>query len=446
MAVPFWAGFLKYLENNQKKTPILYSLLKQLKAVGVNNRQLTLACNNHGMQFFLNKKVAEVQAALKDYLHQSFTVEFVVVPPDKKKNDPETTTPLLSFQPSAQDVFLRAGLNNKYRFDNFAVSSSNQVGFAAAQAIADNPGTAYNPLVLHGGVGVGKTHLAQAIARAILEKDQTKRVFFCPGDQFTNELIEGIREKSTARFRKKYRHLQLLIVDDVQFIAGKQTVQEEFFHTFNSVLSAGGQIVLISDRPPAEIKNLEDRLRSRFSGGLIVDIQDPSFELRTAILLIKAKEKAIGVDIEAAKVIAEEIKDTRALEGTLLSIYAKVLGSKDRVDLEAVDSFFSQKEALVVKKIAPSDIVKAVCTFYNVKQAQVRGPSRIDSLALPRQIAMYLLRRDLKIKLTEIAFLLKRKDHTTVIHAEEKIARLMMSNPVFREEVEKIRSMLGLST
>jgi chromosomal replication initiator protein len=230
-----------------------------------------------------------------------------------------------------------------------------------------------------------------------------------------------------------------LVVDDIQFIAGKVHVQEEFFHTFNSIVSAGGQIILTSDRPPSSIKNLEDRLRSRFSGGLTVDIQPPDFELKTAILLIKSREKNIPLDIEAAKIIAEKVDDVRTLEGTLLSIYAKVLGKKEVIDLGVVEEFFSnQKTNEKNKKITPSDIIRAVCTYYNVKISHLKGETRTSNIALPRQVTMYLLRKKLGLKLIETAFELKRKDHTTVIHAEEKISKLIMKNPEFKKEIDNI--------
>jgi chromosomal replication initiator protein len=187
---------------------------------------------------------------------------------------------------------------------------------------------------------------------------------------------------------------------------------------------------------------LEDRLRSRFSGGLIVDIQSPDFELRTAILLIKAKEKNIQIDMEAAKVIAETVPDSRALEGTLLTLYAKTLGNKDRIDLEVVESFYEEKTVTTIKKVDASDIVKTVCSFYNVKQSHIKSPVRSEDIALPRQIIMYLLRRELKMKFEEIAYMLKRKDHTTVMHGVEKINRLMMKDPLIRDEVDKIMQMV----
>ncbi|MBI2034585.1 MAG: ATP-binding protein, partial [Candidatus Levybacteria bacterium] len=289
------------MAQEKEKNPVIYSLIKQLHPVELTEETIVLSCENQGFAYFLQKKIPTIEQRLSVFLHKKIRVEIVVVP---KKRVYEA--PLLRFEPSIEDVFKKSGLSGKFAFDNFAVSSSNQVAYAASQAVSNNIGHAYNPLFLYGGVGVGKTHLAQAVARKVLEADQNKKVLFCAGEHFTNELIEGIRNKNTSAFRKKYRRLDLLVIDDVQFIAGKNTVQEEFFHTFNAIVSSGNQIILTSDRPPIEIKNLEDRLRSRFSGGLIVDIQAPDFELRTAILLIKAKEKNIEIDIEIAKIIAEQ--------------------------------------------------------------------------------------------------------------------------------------------
>ena len=438
----FWDEFLIAVTKNQKDSPIIFSALRHVKPVELTEDAVVVGCDSNGTKIFLTQHVKEIEKELYKHTKRKMTVTFIVVE-DKKKG---SSTPLLSFQPTEEDLFAKSGLHSKYGFDNFAVSSTNQVAYAAAQAVSNNLGSAYNPLFLYGGVGVGKTHLAQSVARKILEVNHEKKVFFCPSDNFTNGLIEAIRAKSTPQFRRKYRSLHLLILDDIQFISGKQHIQEEVFHTFNSIVSVGGQIILTSDRPPVEIKDLEDRLRSRFSGGLTVDIQPPDFELRSAIILIKAKEKKIEIDMEAAKIIAEQVSDTRSLEGTLLSIYAKTLGIKEKIDLEAVEVFFSEKVKVKLKRITPTDIIKAVGSYYNISQSHLKGPERTDHIAIPRQIAMFLLRRELGIKQEEIAFLLKRKDHTTVIHAVDKISRLMAKDSLFRQDVDNITKSLFPST
>lgn len=438
-----WSGFLKHYENGPDKTPIVLSALKQLKPLGLTEDEIELGCENSGLRIYLDKRRQSIEKSLSIVLKKKTKIKLTLIEPRSKKD----AGPLLSYQPSMQDVFHRAGLHNKYRFDNFAVSSTNQVAHAAAQAVAQSPGNSYNPLFFYGGVGVGKTHLAQAVGRTILEKDHEKKVFFCPGDQFTNELIEGIRERTTMKFRKKYRYLDLLIVDDIQFIAGKEAVQEEFFHTFNSVVSAGGQIILTSDRPLSAIKNLEDRLRSRFSGGLMVDVQQPDFELRTAIILIKAREKNIELDINAARIIAEQVSDVRALEGSLLSIYAQTLGKKEGIDLDVVEAYFQEKkDAKPNHKIGQGDIMRAVCSFYNIRPSHLKSASRSESVSFPRHIIMYLLRTELKLKFEEIAYILKRKDHTTIMHGVDKISGLIIKNPTIKEEVGRIISSLTSST
>ncbi len=443
MLASFWQDFLQFLSNKEDKSPIVFSVIKQLHLTKVEDQKIIVSCDNQAFAYFLQKKIPLIEEYLSEYLNKKMQVEIVVKTRKRKAEEP-----LLKFEPSIEDVYRKAGLVGKHTFDNFAVSSTNQVAYAASQAVSETVGETYNPLFLYGGVGVGKTHLAQAIARKVLENNPEERVFFCPGDQFTNELIESIREKSTQKFRRKYRRLKLLIVDDIQFIAGKNHIQEEFFHTFNAIVSVGGQVVLTSDRPPQEIQKLEDRLESRFSGGLIVDIQPPAFELRTAILLIKAQEKNIEMDIEVARLIAEQVEDTRALEGTLLSIYARTLGGKERVDLETVESFFTtrQKNSSGHRKINSSEIIKSVCSFYNINQSQLKSPLRAERLALPRQVAMYLLRNELGLKLEEVAFLLKRKDHTTILHGVGKISGLRARNPIFKEEVDSIMKSLISST
>jgi chromosomal replication initiator protein len=442
MAQSFWGSFLESKRDLKEKNQIFFSILKDLTPVDITEDKITFHCTSIGAKNYLERKREELTEMISIHLGKKTTLTFLV------KDTPVSleNAPLLSFQPSQEDVYRKAGLNNTYTFDKFAVSSTNQVAFAASQAVAQSPGSSYNPLFLYGGVGVGKTHLAQGVAHNILTDNKEARVYFCSGERFMNDLIESIREKTTQRFRKKYRSLELIIVDDIQFIAGKQTVQEEFFHTFNNIVSSGGQVILTSDRPPHEIRNLEDRLRSRFSGGLIVDIQQPDFELRTAILLIKAREKNIELDIEAAKAISEAVLDTRSLEGTLLSLYARSITSKKSIDLEVVEDFFKSKVETLKKKVSPNDVIKTICTFYNIKQSHLKGPVRTEKLALARQVAMFLLRTQLNLNLEEVAYITKRKDHTTVMHAVNKIQSLMMKDSSFKEEVDMITKTVQAST
>jgi chromosomal replication initiator protein len=444
MLEELWQKLISFYHKPEKENlPVIYSILQQTKLIEISEEEVVVACENNGARFFLEKKTKELEEKLFLLTKKRLKIRFVLLEKKTKK-----TPPLLSYQPTIETLFENAHLPLKYSFENFAVSSTNQVAFAAAQAVVANPGKNYNPLFIYGGVGVGKTHLASAIGRKILENNPKKKVLFCPGDLFINELIESIQEKTTQKFRRKYRLLDVLIIDDIQFIAGKERVQEEFFHTFNSIVSAGGQIILTSDRPPNEIKKLEERLRSRFLGGLTVDIQPPDFELRTAILLIKAKEKGIFLDIEAAKIIAERVVDCRALEGTLLTIFANffVKEKKEKIDLEVVEKYFSSKTKNNQKKVTVDDVLKTICSFYNIKLSQLKSDSRISNFVFPRQVAMYILREYLKMKQEEIAYVLKRKDHTTVIHGVEKVRQLLLKNPLIKEEVDKLIQNLNLST
>jgi chromosomal replication initiator protein len=437
-----WREFIRYISENKKNNSVINSILKQANPVEASDTEITLECDNDGARMYLERKKIIVELMLAEFFKKKLTASFTT----RLVKDNKKELPLMGYTPPKEDAFIKAGLNPKYTFDNYAVSGSNQVAYAASQAVARNPGHLYNPLFFYGGVGVGKTHLAQAIAREILEGNAEKKVLFSAGDKFTNELIESIREKSQPKFRRKHRHLAILIIDDIQFIAGKVAVQEEFFHTFNEIVSAGGQIILTSDRPPSDIKNLEDRLRSRFSGGLIVDIQSPDFELKTAILLIKAKEKGIEIDIEAAKVIADNVGDAREIEGKLMSLYVKILGQKDRIDLDVVESFFQGQVDIRVKKINSADVMRIVCSFYNVKPSHIKSATRVEDIALPRQIIMYILRKELRLKLEEIADILRKKDHTTVMHGVDKIERKLLKDPVFKQEIDRIVSTLNQST
>lgn len=432
-----WSRFLVHLEE-KNNSPVLIPLLKKTTLAEIKEGSAFIICENNGIRLFLETKKNEISRLFSSWSGESLTAVFLTkngARVDKKKN---LTIPLLDNPPARETIIKQSGLQYKYTFDNFAVSDSNQIAYSAARAVSDNLGTAYNPLFIYGSVGVGKTHLAQAIANKIIDKDLGKKIMFCTSEEFTNDLIESIRSKNTVSVRKKYRQLDLLIVDDVQFIAGKNYVQEEFYHTFNATIKRGGQIVLTSDRPPREIKKLEDRLRSRFSGGLTIDIQKPDFELRTAIVLIKAKERNIEINMEIAKTIAERVEDARELEGKLLQIYAKMLKAGFFVFDEFNKEEFFKETALPDQKIHPQDILKTICSYYEVSLSQLKSPVRRKNITQPRQIAMYLLRQLLQLTYDEIGIMLKRKDHTTVIHGVNKITQRLMKDPELKSNVDKI--------
>lgn len=343
-----------------------------------------------------------------------------------------------------QEALKKVGLRPDFNFETFAVSPTNQMAHAAALAVAQSLGKAYNPLFLYGGVGVGKTHLMQAIANTVLKKNRRTKIIYCMGEEFTNEIVNAIREKTTKEFKEKYRSARLLMVDDIQFIAGKTAVQEEFFHTFNAIWRVGGQIVLTSDRRPEEISKLEDRLRSRFEGGLIIDIQAPDFELRTAILLIKAQQKNIKLPMDIAQLIASNITSTRKLEGFLIRLMTEVETKKEVLTPELVRALLGQVNEIIApqKLVKPKEVLSAVANFFNLRLSEIIGPQRDKKFVLPRQMAMYLLRNDLKTSLMDIGRLLGDRDHTTVMHGVGKITQLLPTSEDLRVNMMGIRKKL----
>jgi len=344
-----------------------------------------------------------------------------------------------------EEAVYKIGLTTGFTFENFAVSTSNEVAHAAARTASKKPGQMYHLIFIYGGVGVGKTHLMQAVGHEILKKNPDSSLVYCTGEEFTNEIIEAIRNRTTPVFRQKYRKAKMLFLDDVQFIGGKEKVQEEFFHTFNAIQKDGGQVILTSDRPPNEIVGLEDRLRSRFEGGLSVDIQEPGFELRTAILLIKAQQMRMELPMKVAQAIAANIESVRKLEGILMRLNSEQLARKEplteELALALLNKINGDLEASS-KKIFPKEILRKVADFYQLKIGDIKGKRRLKSIVLPRQITMYLLKKELKIPYKEIGNLLGGRDHTTIIHGEEKITKLLPKLEQLRLDITSIRKEL----
>lgn len=320
-----------------------------------------------------------------------------------------------------------------YTFQTLAVSSTNQLAYVSATTVAKKMGQAYNPLFIYGPVGVGKTHLMQAIANEVYRNNPDKKIIYTTSEEFTNEVVEAIRNNDTARMKRKFRNVDLLIVDDVQFFAGKERAQEELFHTFNILIDAGSQIVLSSDRPPSEIKKLEKRLSSRFAGGLTVDIEAADFELRCAILLIKAKKYNLDLPIEAAKKIAERAHDSRELEGLLLKTITVATSKGVEVTPSVVDGVLGQASSDERVFFRPDEIIKNICTFYNIKETSIKGPKRDSFLVKARQIAMYILKNDLFLSFVEIGNILGGRDHTTIMYGVKKIEKLLLSKKISGE-------------
>ena len=337
------------------------------------------------------------------------------------------------------------GLSARYTFESFVVGNSNQFAQAACQAVADLPSKAYNPLFIYGGVGLGKTHLLHAVGHQISKAYPHLLVLYLSSERFTNELINAIRYDRTAEFRAKYRNIDLLLIDDIQFISGKERTQEEFFHTFNDLYEARKQIVMSSDAAPKEIPDLEERLRSRFEWGLIADIQPPDFETRVAILKKKAEIERVRLPDDVAYLIASRIKaNIREIEGSLTRMIAfcALSGRDMTVDLaqEVLSDLWGEDERI----ITIDHIQRKVAEFFGIKLSDLRAQNRTKAIAFPRQIAMYLARQLTHASLSEVGRSFGGKDHTTVLHGVEKIQQMLQEDPKFKKTIDSITQSITL--
>lgn len=445
--------------------------LKPLTPVSFENNTLTLSTDKEVIvKFFENKYKNFTLDACREACHKlefmqditgdiNISIEYHPVdtepPPTHVHHDEvheDSPQGHLNFDAPQQETIIRSetfskvapgdasSLNPKYVFDNFVTGNFNRIAHAAALAVAKEPGKTYNPLFMYGGVGLGKTHLMHAIGHEVLKNDPTKRVLYITCEKFTNELINAIRDNSTEAFRQKYRHIDLLMVDDVQFLTKKIQTQEEFFHTFNALYQSNKAIVLSSDRPPHEIQTLEERLKSRFASGLLADIQAPDLETRIAILKKKAMLEHLDVPQEALIYIAGRIDNNiRELEGALTRVvaYASLNGSRITTELvaESLKNIFPDN---TTKEITLEIIREVVVTHFKISIEDLNSSKRNKSLALPRQIAMYLCRELTDTSLPQIGEFFGGRDHTTVLHAYKKIAKDRTSNIQLDKTVQEL--------
>jgi chromosomal replication initiator protein len=330
-------------------------------------------------------------------------------------------------------------LNPRYTFARFVVGGNNKMTHAAAQAVADKPARAYNPLFIYGGVGLGKTHVMQAIGNQVLDTRDDLRVWYVSAENFMNEMISAIKEGSTIAFRNKYRGMDLLLIDDVQFLAGKESTQEEFFHTFNTLYDAHKQIVVTADRPPKDLVDVEERLVSRFEWGLVTDIQPPDFETRVAILRKKADDDALDIPDGVFQIIAESVKSNiRELEGSLVKLVAS--SSVQGVPITTAFAAEILKDMLkpAAKTIAVDDIKQVVAKHFKVPPEVLVGRKRTSQIALPRQVAMYITRMLTNMSLADIGACFGKRDHTTVIHACDKVGEMLRTDLDFKTLVDRV--------
>ena len=375
----------------------------------------------------------------------SVQVEFVVQPtPAGEGARPPTPQPVRVEAGRVGGEGGGTNLNPRYTFANFIVGSANRLAHAASLSVAERPGHAYNPLFLYGGVGLGKTHLMHAIGNAVIAKFPRKRVVYATSEKFTNEFITSIQQGKVDEFRHRYRRIDVLLIDDIQFIADKERTQEEFFHTFNAIHEDGKQIVLSSDRPPKAILTLEERLRSRFEWGLIADLTAPDLETRIAILRAKAEEQGVPIGSDVIEFIARKVvSNIRELEGALNRIIAYASMGAMPISIELAQAVLSNVLYNPKKRqVTPERIAQAVADYYGVGLDQLRGQKRDKTIVLPRQIAMFLMREETDVSLLRIGAELGGRDHSTVLHACEKITREAATNDELRREIAAVRELI----
>lgn len=374
-----------------------------------------------------------IKEVLRAVAGKDVEVEFVVV---KKESDEKEEVRV-----EQKNNF---GLNENYTFENFVVGESNKLAHAACLAVAKNPGRAYNPLFIYGGVGLGKTHLLQAIGHYIIKTKPALKVTYVTSEVFTNEVINSIQKNKMNEFHEKYRNIDCLLIDDIQFLAGKERTQEEFFHTFNTLHNNYKQIVITSDRVPKEIPTLEDRLRSRFEWGLMVDIAPPDFETRVAILKKKAEKEKIFVPDEVFNFIAERItSNIRELEGALIRILAHASLSNQEITLDYARKVLSGVYDKTKKvELSPEKIKTAVADYFSLSVKDLEGERRSQDYVVPRQIAMYLIRELTNVSLPQIGEIFGGRDHSTVLHSIEKIKKELKKDENLRACIEDLKRLL----
>lgn len=377
-----------------------------------------------------------LKSSIKKATTQNYKIHFLV----KQKKEIQTPS-LLDIRESS--IERKTLLHDRYTFSSFVVGDNNKFAYAAATAVANAPGREYNPLFIYGGVGLGKTHLLQAIGNKVYKEYANLHILYTQAEEFLNEMIKSIQEHSTVEFKKRYREIDLLLIDDIHFLARKERLQEEFFHTFNALFEAKKQIVISSDRPPQEIPDLQERLISRFHWGLTVDLQPPGFETRLAILRAKTQVDEIHIDDKILEYIASNIhSNIRELEGCLIKLLAHASIYKTDIDIETAKRVLSDIVPDKNKKPTPARILKEVSQFYNIPVADIKGNERSKSIVRARQVAVYLIRQITSLSLKEIGRYLGGKDHSTILYTYRKIDNLIKKNVEIKGDILKIKDIL----
>lgn len=426
-----WKNALKSIKT--ELTPASYNaFFAPIEPIDIVNKSIVFLVPNDFTKGILEGRyISIIEKSINQISPIKYKIKFILNRDEIEKDQ---------YEKERVEAPMNSNLNPKYTFDTFVIGNSNRFAHAACVAVAEAPAKSYNPLFLYGGVGLGKTHLMHAIGHHILEYNKNAKVVYVSSEKFTNELINSIKDDRNEDFRNKYRNVDVLLIDDIQFIAGKERTQEEFFHTFNALHDANKQIIISSDRTPKEIPTLEDRLRSRFEMGLITDVQAPDFETRIAILRKKAQAEKIEIENDVMSYIAKNIKSNiRELEGALIRViaYSSLTNRQVTPDLaiEALKDIVSPSKP---QEINVDTIKEAVSKKFNIKMEDFSSKKRTRAIAFPRQVAMYLCREMTDLSLPKIGEEFGGRDHTTVIHAHEKIKSDMEKDPALKGKIETI--------
>ena len=439
-----WPEILDLVKKEHELSDVSFNTwLKPLTVHSVENNVVTILVQSNEFITYISKKFTlPIKVSITEITGQTCEIRFIT---------PEDVPKIKESQPqNAAKSAAESNLNEKYTFDTFVVGSNNKFAHAASLAVAESPGEIYNPLFLYGGVGLGKTHLMHSIAHFILENDPSKRILYVTSEDFTNEVIESIRNGNNtamSKFREKYRNIDVLLVDDIQFIIGKESTQEEFFHTFNALHSARKQIIISSDKPPKDMEILEDRLRSRFEWGLIVDISSPDYETRMAILRKKEELDGYSIDNEVIEYIARNVKSNiRELEGSLNKIMAYANLEKSEINLalaeKVLKDIISPNEKRV---ITPELITDIVAEHFDLTPGDIVGNKRNSKVVFPRQIVMYLCRHMTDTTLKNIGQYLGGRDHTTIMNGINKIEAELETSESTREVIDILKKKINPS-
>ena len=427
-----WDEVLKRVSSKVSEVSFT-TWLKPTKLEKINSGTATIAVPTKFHRLWISENYEHL---LKEVLSQVLGREIeITIEVNERKDEQERK----SIKGPSQQEKIKQRFNPKYTFENFVVGPSNQFAHASCLAVAENPGKVYNPLFIYGGVGLGKTHLLHAIGNKIAAEKPELNIVYTSAEKFMNELIDSIRFDKMSEFRRKYRNTDVLLIDDIQFIAGKKQTQEEFFHTFNELHNEGKQIVISSDKPPAEMDHIEERLKSRFQWGLIADIQPPDLETRIAILKKKAESEGIEISDEVAYLIAKRIKsNVRELEGCLIKISAMASFMGKKIDTDLTLSILNNLYPSADEELTPEYILKCVSEEFGVKLSDIKSRKRTKNVLVPRQVAMYLLRKFTALSFPEIGEFFGGMDHTSVIHSVKKIENMLKTDPSLRKKVENL--------